>query len=299
MKQNILILAWLPMTLFAQSTDCFIPKQSANISAQQYQILIRSIQKRCITIQTDTNKANLANAYFNLATYYAKLGVDKSMIFSNVSAAFAADTLIACKLANVFNQSNDYRPYYIASDSVTWTNICNNCVIYRAKQPKRVYKNINPALAKQLDSIQTDDQTIRLLVDKLSPDSEQYKLLWQEQRRLDHINLAKVETIIQQYGYPGNNLVGDSLSSVAFLVIQHSNLQTLEKYLPTFKNAVKTKDLDKSVLYLVVDRVHTAKYNLQLWGTQSFWNAQKKEYESFQIDTSELGRTIKKEIDDL
>jgi hypothetical protein len=299
MKQNILILAWLPMTLFAQSTNCFIPKQSANISDQQYQILVRSIQKRCITIQTDTNKANLANAYFNLATYYAKLGIDKSMIFSNVSAAFAADTLIACKLANAFNQSNDYRPYYIASDSVTWTNICNNCVIYRAKQPKRIYKNINLDLVKQLDSIKKDDQTIRLLVDNLSPDSEQYKLLWQEQPSLDKSNLVKIEAIIQQYGYPGRSLVGDSLYNVAFLVIQHSNLQTAEKYLPVLKKAVQTKDFDKGSLKLLVDRVHTAKYNLQLWGTQLFWNAQKKEYESFQIDTSELGRTIKKEIDDL
>ncbi|MEY4934013.1 MAG: hypothetical protein RIS64_372 [Bacteroidota bacterium] len=296
MKQNILILIWLPMTLFAQSTDCFIPQKNANISDQKYQILTRSIQKRCLTIQTDTNKVSLANAYFNLATNYAILNVDKSMVFSNVFAALAADTLIGCKLANVFNQSSDYRPYYIATDSFTWTNICNNCVIYQAKQPKRIYKNLNLVLAKQLDSIQKDDQRIRLLVEKLSPNSEEYQVLWQEQRSLDRSNLAKIETIIHQYGYPGKSLVGDSLCDVAFLVIQHSNLQTLEKYLPVFKTAVKAKDLSKSVLYLVVDRIHSEKKNMQLWGTQSFWNRLKKEYESFPIDTSESGQAIKKEI---
>jgi uncharacterized coiled-coil protein SlyX len=299
MKQNIFIFAWFPMTLVAQSTDCFIPQQNATISNQRYQTLIRSIQKRCKTIQIDTNKVALANAYFNLATNYAILNADKSMIFSNVFAALAADTLIACKLATVFNQSNDYRSYYVAKDSIAWTNVCNNCITYRAKQPKRIYKNLNLVLAKQLDSIKKDDQKIRLLVDKLSPDSEQYKLLWQEQRRLDRINLAKIDTIIQQYGYPGRSLVGDSLYNVAFLVIQHSNLQTCEKYLPILKKAVQTHDFDKTSLFLLVDRIHTAKYNMQLWGTQSFWNDSKKEYESFSIDTSESGQAIKKEIDDL
>lgn len=47
-------------------------------------------------------------------------------------------------------------------------------------------------------------------------------VLWQEQQKLDSVNMDKLEKIIAKYGYPGKNIVGDSLKQIAAFVIMHN-----------------------------------------------------------------------------
>ncbi len=52
-----------------------------------------------------------------------------------------------------------------------------------------------------------------------------------------------MEKVIEEYGYPGKSLVGPSNMGTAFLVIQHSNQEVQEKYLPLLKQAADDGEL--------------------------------------------------------
>jgi hypothetical protein len=113
---------------------------------------------------------------------------------------------------------------------------------------------------------------------------------------LDSINLLKIKEIINKYGYPGKKLVGEQ-SMTAFYVIQHANLATREEFLPEIKKAVINKDLSKTALILLLDRIYLDKYNTQIWGTQQIWDKSQHKYIPAPIDNSEDAQKIRKEID--
>ncbi len=92
--------------------------------------------------------------------------------------------------------------------------------------------------------------------------------LWQQIHQIDSINLAKIEQIIKQYGYPGQSLVGSKQGNTAWLVIQHSSLSVQEKYFPLMQQAAKEDEMQKSNLALLTDRIRLAKGQQQLYGTQ-------------------------------
>ena len=89
--------------------------------------------------------------------------------------------------------------------------------------------------------------------------------------------------MIDKYGWPGNSLVGRSGSLTAFLVIQHSNLATMQKYLPLMRQAAAKGELAKQNLALVEDRVLTFQDKPQLYGSQYRYNETTGQPEFFPI----------------
>jgi hypothetical protein len=57
----------------------------------------------------------------------------------------------------------------------------------------------------------------------------------------DSINQVKVTEILDKYGWVGADKVGGQANQTLFLVIQHSDLKTQQKYLPMMREAVKTQ----------------------------------------------------------
>lgn len=133
-------------------------------------------------------------------------------------------------------------------------------------------KNLNKPLAAQLDSIYTTDQAGRLKLDGVAKqhgwDSDQMKALWKQISRQDSLNLFAVTKILDQYGWLGSDVVGERGASALFLVIQHSNLATQEKYLPLMREAVKNGRAAGSSLALLEDRVALGQHKKQLYGSQ-------------------------------
>src|SRR5690606_31454047 len=85
---------------------------------------------------------------------------------------------------------------------------------------------------------------------------------------------------------PGKTLVGEQLSHAAFLVLQHADLESQEKYLPLLKDAAEQGELRKSYLPLMIDRIRVKKDQPQLYGTQFFYN-EKGEIDFFPIEEKE------------
>lgn len=133
-------------------------------------------------------------------------------------------------------------------------------------------QKFNQKLANELSEIYKDDQKYRhaaiLAARKFGSGSAQDNTLMSKQLANDINNLAKIEKIFSEYGYPGKSLVGNFLSKVAFFVVQHNDVSVQEKYLSTFKLAAQQNELEPSLLPLMIDRIRTAKGEQQLYGTQ-------------------------------
>lgn len=131
----------------------------------------------------------------------------------------------------------------------------------------------NKALLPVLDSIYHDDQfyrlqMLRLIKNKAAASSiDSIKTIIQT---TDHKNLVKVNRIIQQHGWLGPQEVGMNGSQALFLVIQHADLATQQKYYPMIRQAEKDGKTLSSNLAILEDRIAMREGKKQLYGSQGF-----------------------------
>ncbi|NJL77090.1 MAG: hypothetical protein HC892_20830 [Saprospiraceae bacterium] len=132
--------------------------------------------------------------------------------------------------------------------------------------------NLNKPLVAMLDSIYIEDQTYRKQLDgikkKYGWDSKEMKDHWKIINEKDSINLVKVKSILDKYGWLGADVVGGQGNSTLFLVIQHSDQATQETYLPMMREAVKNGKAQGSSLALLEDRVALGQGKRQIYGSQ-------------------------------
>ena len=94
------------------------------------------------------------------------------------------------------------------------------------------------------------------------------KAHWKIINKIDSINLIQIEKIINEFGWLGKDIIGTKGNATLFLVIQHSNQKTLEKYLPVMRDAVKNGKAYPSDLALLEDRVALGQGKKQIYGSQ-------------------------------
>lgn len=148
----------------------------------------------------------------------------------------------------------------------------------------------NYELYKELNKISELDQKYRRQSMEIARvegwDSPKIKEIDKKMVEQDSLNLMRIEEIIAKYGYPGKTLVGGA-SSAAFMVIQHADLETQQKYLPLLQKAAEAGELSKSSLALLIDRVRVGEGKKQLYGTQYFRNEVTGEFEFKPIEDVE------------
>jgi|SRR6185369_8536566 len=113
------------------------------------------------------------------------------------------------------------------------------------------------AIKKQLELILDRDQKTRTRGDSIA-----------FMEYIDSSNLVQVEALIAKYGWPGKSFVGENGNNTIFLVIQHSDLATQEKYFPMLKNSVANKESRPSALALLEDRILMRQGKKQVYGSQ-------------------------------
>jgi tetratricopeptide (TPR) repeat protein len=126
-------------------------------------------------------------------------------------------------------------------------------------------------LKKELESIFSADQSLRykyIAATEKSLSSPYVDSLRRAILFTDSVNLVKVTSILDTEGWPGKEKVGEKGCQALFLVIQHSDLSTQEKFLPTMRDAAKKGDLDKRLLAALEDRIAIRQGKKQIYGTQ-------------------------------
>lgn len=129
-----------------------------------------------------------------------------------------------------------------------------------------------PSIGKLLDSIHVEDQKHRVEIEAINQefgwDSDEMRNHWNIMGKTDSSNLVIVEQILEKHGWLSSEEIGHTANSTLFLVIQHSNQETQEKYLPMMRKAVKDGKANSRSLALLEDRIGLGKGDLQVYGSQ-------------------------------
>jgi hypothetical protein len=132
--------------------------------------------------------------------------------------------------------------------------------------------NINIQLAKSLDSIVHEDQMYRKDMKRISKEfgtqSKEMLQVWRKIKNADSTNLIFVTTLLSQDNILSPRVIGKNGVTAIFLVIQHADHKTREKYLPTFRIATKKMEISSQYLAYLEDRNSIESSSIQKYGTQ-------------------------------
>ncbi len=149
-----------------------------------------------------------------------------------------------------------------------WATICK-----QVKQNKdKAEANLNKPLVARLEAILENDQKYRRqlgpLTEKYGRDSKEVRELWKTMAYYDSLDQVEVLAILEKYGWPTREMIGEWGSQPIFLVIQHADLAIQDKYLSVMREAVKKGDARASSLALLEDRVALGHGRRQIYGSQ-------------------------------
>ena len=253
----LLLVSGAAQAQFSAEYTEWVKKAMAFYDAKQYQ---QSADAFSHAFAANGWKGSMDDRY-NAACSWAQAGNKDSAFFQLNRIA----TLANFKELNHLLTDVDLQGLHADS---RWNSLC--AVVKQNKDKSE--ENLNKPLVAILDTVIQDDQQYRLLLDdKVKTFGEQSKevaALWRTITKYDSINVIKVVAIIDKYGWPGPDVVGRSGNSAVFLVIQHADSATQDKYLPVMREAVKNNKAEPSALALLEDRVALKHGKKQIYGSQ-------------------------------
>ena len=148
------------------------------------------------------------------------------------------------------------------------------------KNVTSIHKTEN--LIAVLDTIwQTEQIPIRLrdsLMRIYGAESKEYKEQQLIYEKNHIINEKKVRTILDNYGWPTKEMIGEQGNWTICNVIQHSDNEIRIKYLPMMRQAVIEKKLEPRFLVRAEDRIATERGDLQIYGGQMKYYPETKSF---------------------
>ncbi len=158
-------------------------------------------------------------------------------------------------------------------------------------QLKNGYPIKDEAFALLLQELKNNDQYYRqqlAVAERLhGPQSKEVRHLWTMQSDADKRNQAVLFKEIARKGWPKISEVGKEGAATAFLIVQHSNLATMRKYLPLIKNLCGRGEARWQDYALMYDRVETMEGRPQLYGSQVQRRKGQKEWTLYPIANEE------------
>jgi len=135
-------------------------------------------------------------------------------------------------------------------------------------------KKVNyDSLRTELEAMFDADQEIRrILVDSIGLDSPEAGKYLNEMANIDMTNKVKVEAILEKYGWIEQSKIGEKAAEAIFYVVQHTDLEFIEKYFSQFKNLAARGEASTSRCATMEDRILMWKGKKQIYGTQAYNN---------------------------
>ena len=140
-------------------------------------------------------------------------------------------------------------------------------------------------LVQYIDSLATEDQRWRHLNRELgnSPkaDPARQAQAIEMMRQTDSLNYGALTRIVDRYGFPGYDLLGNDGSNHFWLLVQHQDRHPdfQERVLKLMEVAVKQDKASAKDYAYLVDRVAVNTGKLQVYGTQMTLNADRSSFE--------------------
>jgi len=149
-------------------------------------------------------------------------------------------------------------------------------IVNRAQQADRTSAVTDRGLQTELVRMGKEDQRYRsemqVEIMKMSSlgttqQSEELISILKRQDEIDTKNMARLEEIIKQHGWPGRSLVGEKAANAGFLILQHADLSFQKKYFPLVKEGVSKGEVRPAEAAMLEDRILMKEGKKQIYGS--------------------------------
>ena len=149
-------------------------------------------------------------------------------------------------------------------------------VVTRAQRAEQVLPIKNRDLQTELLRMRAEDQRYRNQMQgeimKMSSlgtiqQSDQLIAIVKKQDGIDKRNMARLEEIIRQHGWPGRSLVGEEAANAGFLILQHADLTVQKKYFPLVKEGASKGEVHPADAAMLEDRILMGEGKKQIYGS--------------------------------
>jgi len=177
-----------------------------------------------------------------------------------------------------------------------WTDIL---LKLKKLKEKREAEYDKPLYNELVNILENDQQVRKKYIDatkELGSNSTKADSLMQVMAANDKMNVAKIIKILDNGGWPSRQRVGDEGILAAFVVIQHADLLTQERYFPAMKLASERGDLKPEALAILEDRIQLGKGKKQIYGSQIGQNRKTGVYYVLPLESPENVDQMRLEI---
>ena len=147
---------------------------------------------------------------------------------------------------------------------------------------EQIESKLNHTLIKEIEEMKIDDQKYRnefsATREKYGVDSKELQKLNKLQAEIDKRNEMRLEKIVDEYGWPGIDVIGFHTDFSLFLVIQHQEVEIQQKYLPLINKSFEEGKFIPGAFEMLLDRISMRENHEQLYGTQSCYDYETKQY---------------------
>jgi hypothetical protein len=142
--------------------------------------------------------------------------------------------------------------------------LASNSQAQQTNTPSVAYPALRQELLKRLDW----DQAIRN--EEIAKGSKHAdKAVLARMETIDSDNTSRMKQIIQQFGWPGPEMVGEDGTEAAFILVQHAEHAFQKEMLPLVEDAYRANKLSGQDYALLLDRVLVGEGKPQVYGTQA------------------------------
>ncbi len=282
MKHLILTISFVLAYLSMYGSDIkigYFPEYTGNVSKQDYSHG-KSILKNAYAQIPSTDDICYAD-YWNVAIAYTYMGVNAKTVLALLQKSKNEDQDSFCEIVARVIESKEgkenlrlYR--LLKEDFNTLISKCDFNIepIYTLEYLNGLKENmdligLNIDLIDELIIIMEKDQRYRY-------SSKSYKKHHDKQTRLDEENAIAIASILDRYGYPGKNLVGDIFKDYTCMIVEHAgssnkmeSLKFKENYFPLILEAYHNDQLSFGVLSMLIDRINWFKHGKQVFGSHA------------------------------
>ena len=166
-------------------------------------------------------------------------------------------------------------PFYFTDMTALKTIVRSNPGVLRLQEgtivQKLHYNDLEALNLPKLSDAEKYPQELKSYLDSIMVLDQKYRAnfsmdTWGKQVEIDRQNMVAVDSIIEQYGYPGTSLVGPETARAAWYVIQHS--ERIDEFLPQIQVAAETGELPYRLYAMMLDRSLMEQGLPQKYGTQ-------------------------------
>ncbi|MFO7862473.1 MAG: DUF6624 domain-containing protein [Salinivirgaceae bacterium] len=268
----LLIVMCLNIQSFSQVIDLgYFPEYNGAVSKEKYN-WGKEVLKNSYAQINGVNDVCYAD-YWNIAVAYASMGVDKQVVFDFLKKSKSSSKEDFCMIVNDHIEHKEIienTRFYELLGGV-YKEFVSDC--HGFKNESSTIEEMMK-MKESIDLNKCNDSLIDVLIVNIEKDQRYrystsvYDNNKTKQDSLDCVVQANMMKILDQFGYPGKDLVGEPFMNYASLMIEHGgSLDYQEKYLPMVAEACQKGQVDRTALRMLIDRVYWKKTGKQIFGS--------------------------------